>query len=273
VPINNQEIIDTCGTGGDNSSTFNISTTVAIITAAAGGKLAKHGNVSVSSHCGSADVLKALGVKIELSPESVAECIKKTNIGFIFAPLFHPAMKYATPVRKELGIRTIFNILGPLTNPAGANYQILGVYSTDLVELVCNTLKILQKKQALVVHGLDDNCDEISIVGKTKIAQLKDNNIKIYYITPEDFGLKRAKLSEIQTKNIKENTQVILDILKAKEKGPKYDVVLLNAGFALYISNIVSTPNQGIELADRILKSHKAYDTLQKLISVSNSLN
>ena len=205
-------IVDTCGTGGDKSNTFNVSTAVALI--AAGGELliAKHGNRSVSSKCGSADVMEKLGLNLEISPEKVKESIERIGIGFLYAPLFHAAMKYATPVRREIGIRTIFNILGPLTNPARADVQLLGVYKPELTEVLANVLKNLGTRSAFVVCG-EGNVDEITISERTKVSQLKNGEVRTYYIQPEDFGLERRELDENIGGTVDENSQIIVNIL------------------------------------------------------------
>ncbi len=197
INVDYETIIDTCGTGGDGTKTFNISTVTAFVVAGAGFLVAKHGNRSVSSECGSADVIMALGINLDIPVERVKECIEKVGIGFLYAPLYHSAMKYALGPRREIGIRTIFNILGPLTNPAGANVQVLGVYNPDLTETLASVLKNLGAKSAFVIYG-EGSLDEISIIGRTKVAQLKNGEINTYYITPEDCGLKRARLEDIK---------------------------------------------------------------------------
>ena len=262
--LGQEMIVDTCGTGGDGSGTFNISTVVALI--AAGGELlvAKHGNRSVSSFCGSADVMEALGLNLEIPPEKVAECIKKVGIGFLYAPLFHLAMKYAMPARKEIGIRTIFNILGPLTNPAKANVQLLGVYKEELTDILANVLRNLGTRNAFVVYG-EGNFDEISITGKTRVSQLKNGEIKTYYIQPEDFGLERKSSEEIKAGSLKENTQIILDILKGK-KGAKRDIVLLNSAALFVAAEKAKDIPEGIRLAEEIIDSGRALKKLEALI-------
>lgn len=259
-----ENLVDTCGTGGDLSHTFNVSTVSAIVAAGAGVNIAKHGNRSVSSKCGSADLLESFGIKIDLDPEKVSLCIDKVGFGFMFAPKFHPAMKYAMPTRKELGIRTIFNILGPLTNPASAPYQILGVYSKDLTEVMAEVLKNLGTKHALVVHGLD-GLDEISISSETKVSELKDSKIRTYEISPMDFKLKRAKKEEIVVSNVEESKVAALQILMGQEKWSKYNVVLLNAGAAIYVSGLAKSIKVGIELARKAIDSGQAYAKLTEI--------
>jgi len=261
-------IVDTCGTGGDNKNTFNVSTTTAFVVAGAGLKVAKHGNRSVSSHCGSADVLEALGVNLDVSPQRVAQCIDEIGIGFLFAPRFHPAMKYALSARREIGIRTIFNILGPLTNPAKTSHQVVGVYDKKWILPLAKVLKNLGLKGAMVVHG-EGGYDEITITGKTYIAELKDGKILNYEIDPMSFGLKTASEKEIKGGDRAENAQCLEDILSNKEKGAKYNMVLLNAAAVFKITKTVSTWNEGIELAKEIIRSRKAYEKLERLIEMT----
>src|SRR3989338_1035721 len=258
----NEIIVDTCGTGGDNSGTFNISTAAAFVLAGADLKVAKHGNKSASSKCGSADVLEALGVNLEATSESAAECIKKIGIGFLYAPLFHNAMKYAIGPRKELGVRTVFNILGPLTNPANAKVQIIGVFDPNLTEALAYVLKNLGLKSALVVHG--SGLDEITTTGATKISELSEGKVRTYYIKPEDFGFRQNKLSEIQAKSIQENADSLLDVLKGGN-GAKRNIVLMNAGAAIYIAGKASDINEGIEIAKQSIDSGKALEKLNLL--------
>ncbi len=263
INIDAETILDTCGTGGSGTNTFNISTATAFVVAGAGLKVAKHGNRSVSSRCGSADVLEALGVKIDMPPEKTAQAIKEIGIGFLYAPLFHGAMKYAIGPRREIGIRTIFNILGPLTNPAKANVQILGVYKENLTELMANVLSKLGEKRAYVVHGLD-TLDEITITGKTKVSELKEGKVKTYYVTPEDFGLERARLEDIKGGDIEENVRAILSVLNG-EKGPRRDVVLLNASAALVAGGKAKDLKEGIKLAEEAIDSGRAKEKLELL--------
>ncbi|MFA5779648.1 MAG: anthranilate phosphoribosyltransferase [Elusimicrobiota bacterium] len=263
INIDWETIVDTCGTGGDKTKTFNVSTATAFVVAGAGVVVAKHGNRAVSSKCGSADVLEELGINLELPPEKVEECINKIGIGFLYAPLLHSAMKFAIGPRRQIGIRTIFNILGPLTNPAGANAQVLGVYSPDLTETVAFVLKNLGSKSAYVVHGIDA-IDEISITGKTQISELKNGVIKTYTVKPEDFGLKKASIDDIAGGNAKENAKIILDILSGK-KGPKRDIVLLNAAAVLTAAGKSKSFKEGIELAERSIDLGKALKKLEEL--------
>lgn len=269
IKVTNKEIIvDTCGTGGDCSNTFNISTATAFVVAGAGLKVAKHGNKAASSQCGSADVLQALGVNLDVIPEKVAECINRIGIGFLFAPLLHGAMKYAIGPRKELGIRTVFNILGPLTNPADANAQILGIYDKNLTETIANVLKNLGVKRAFVVAGEDD-LDEITITDKTKISELNQGEVKTYHIEPEDFGLKKASLDDIKGGTIEENSKIIMNVLNG-EKSSKRDIVLINAAAALIAGNKADNFKEGIKLAEDSIDSGKALEKLNMLIKVTN---
>ena len=228
-----KDVVDTCGTGGDVSGTFNISTVSAFVAAGAGVPIAKHGNRSVSSKCGSADVLEALGVKIDLDPKKVEECISQVGIGFIFAPNFHKAMRFAMPSRKEIGIRTVFNILGPLTNPARASAQVLGVFHADLTEMMAKVLGNLGVKHALVAHGMD-GLDEISISDRTKVSHLRDGKVENYFIKPEDLKLHKAKKEEILGGTINQNMEIAINILSGEEKGAKRNVVLINAAAAIF---------------------------------------
>jgi anthranilate phosphoribosyltransferase len=268
INIDAETIVDTCGTGGSGTNTFNISTTVAFVVAGAGLRVAKHGNRGVSSACGSADVIKALGVNIEIPPEKVKECIEKIGIGFLYAPSFHGAMKFAIGPRREIGIRTIFNILGPLTNPAGATCQVLGVYDEDLTEKLANVLNNLGSKRAFVVHGLD-TLDEITITGETKVSELKNKKVRSYYIKPKDFGMKKAELSDIKGGTIEDNAIIVKKVLDG-EKGPKQDVVLLNASAALIAAGMAKDFKDGIEIARKTIESGKAKEKLEKLIEFTN---
>ena len=263
-------IVDTCGTGGDNSNTFNISTAVALVAAAAGLLVAKHGNRSVSSKCGSADVMEKLGLNLEIPPEKVKECIAEIGIGFLYAPLFHAAMKYATPVRREIGIRTIFNILGPLTNPAKADVQLLGVYRPELTEVLANVLKNLGTKNAFVVYG-EGKFDEVSITGKTKVSQLKNDEVRTYYIQPEDFGLKRRSSEEVKGGTAEKNSRIILNILKGK-KDAKREIVLLNAACLFIAAEKAGDFREGIKVAEEVIDSGKALKKLEALVKFSNDI-
>jgi anthranilate phosphoribosyltransferase len=262
-----EQLVDTCGTGGDVSHTFNISTISALVAAGAGASIAKHGNRSVSSKCGSADLLEALGVRVDLPPAKVTECIDTIGFGFMFAPLFHPAMRFAAPTRREMGVRTIFNILGPLTNPAGAKFQILGVFSEKLVDQMIEVLHNLGAKHALVVHSRD-GLDEISISDKTKVAELKEGKIRKYEIKPEDFGLKRASRDHIQVSNVEESKVSALQILELREKSPKMDIVLLNAAAAIQVAGLAEDMKSGVKLAEESINSGAAFSKLEALRNV-----
>jgi anthranilate phosphoribosyltransferase len=260
----NEILIDTCGTGGDVSGSFNISTAAAFVVAGCGLRVAKHGNRSASSHCGSADVMEALGVKIALAPEQIASCIDEVGIGFLPAMLLHEAMKHVAPVRKELGVRTIFNMLGPMTNPAGANAQVIGVYAKDLTEMFAQTLKSLGSVRALVVHG-SDGLDEITITGESRITELQNGEVKTYNIQPEDFGFARATLEEIKGGDANRNAEIILSVLGG-ERNARRNIVLLNAAAAIVVGNKVNDFQEGIRLAADSIDSGAALSKLQQLI-------
>ena len=263
-------VLDTCGTGGDMSNTFNISTTVAIVVAAAGIPVAKHGNRSVSSKSGSADVLEALGVKIDLQPEKVEKCLFETGFGFLFAPLFHPAMKYAIGPRREMGIRTIFNILGPITNPAGAKRQILGVFSSKLTATLALVLGNLGAEDAMVVHG-EDGLDEITITDGTKVSRFLKGKVENIYLSPEDFGLERGKRDDLLGGDKEENAKISLRILKG-EKGSKRDIVLVNSAAALAVAGKTDDFSLALEMAKDTIDSGNALKKLEDIKNVSNSL-
>jgi anthranilate phosphoribosyltransferase len=263
-------VLDTCGTGGDMSHTFNISTAAAIVVAASGVPVAKHGNRSVSSRSGSADVLEALGVKIDLSPEKVEKCLFESGFGFLFAPLFHPAMKYAVGPRREIGIRTIFNILGPLTNPAGAQRQILGVFAGKLTETLASVLGNLGSEDVMVVHG-EDGLDEITISNGTKVSRCRHREVETFYITPEDFGVKRADVGTLIGGEKDENAKILLSILKG-ERGPKRDVVLMNSAAALVIAARATDFPDAMLIASDAVDSGSALRKLQEIIHVSNAV-
>ncbi|OGB86917.1 anthranilate phosphoribosyltransferase [candidate division WOR-1 bacterium RIFCSPLOWO2_02_FULL_46_20] len=265
-----KNLVDTCGTGGDVSGTFNISTVAALVAAGAGIPIAKHGNRSVSSRCGSADVLEALGVKIDIEPKRVEECINTIGIGFIFAPKFHQAMRFAMPGRKEIGIRTVFNILGPLTNPAKASAQVLGVFKPELTKLMAEVLKKLGSKEAIVVHGLD-GLDEISISDKTQVSHLKNGQVKNYLIKPKNFGVKKAKRTEIQGGSANENAAIALAILNNEEKGAKRNIVLMNAAAALCVGGKAKDLKQGFKLAAESIDTGAAQQKLNELIKFTNT--
>jgi len=260
-------VLDTCGTGGDGSNTFNISTAVAFVAAGSGLTVAKHGNRSVSSRCGSADVLEALGMNLQLSPERVQSCLHEVSLAFLFAPLFHPAMKHALAPRKEMGIRTVFNLLGPLTNPAGANAQVVGLYRRDLTQPIAEVLKNLGCRGAFVVNG-DDHCDEISITGRTVVSHLWKGTITTYEIQPEDFGLKRTTLEQIQGGTAQENAKILLDVLEGVP-GPKRDVVLLNSAAAFVSVEKTLDLREGIAMAEESIDSGRAMAKLKELIQFS----
>ncbi len=261
-------LIDTCGTGGTGLNTFNISTTAAFVAAGCGIKVAKHGNRSASCQCGSADVLEALGVKIDIPPERVAGSIEKVGIGFMFAPSFHTAMKHAISARKELTGRTIFNILGPLSNPANAAYQVIGVYDAKLTETLAGVLKNLGLTRAFVVHGMD-GLDEITIADRTKVTELKDGKLATYFVSPEDFGVKKARLDDLSGGSAKENAGIMTSILKG-EQGPRRDCVLMNASAAIVCAGLSKDFRAGMELAAESVDSGKAFDKLSALIEMTN---
>ncbi|NVM53498.1 MAG: anthranilate phosphoribosyltransferase [Candidatus Helarchaeota archaeon] len=263
-----EKLIDTCGTGGDEIKTFNISTATAFVVAGCGLAVAKHGNRSVTSKCGSADVLEALGLKIDLTPKEVEECINKCGIGFLFAPKFHPAMKYAIGPRREMGIRTIFNILGPLTNPAFAAHQIMGVFDPTLTETLAKVLANLGAKHALVVHGID-GLDEVSTIGKTRISEAYEGNLNTYEVTAKDFGLKQGmKEGILASISVEKNVEDLFKILKG-QKGPKADIVLANSSVALK-AGLNTDFQKGVELATESIESGKAYEKLKLLIKESS---
>ncbi len=256
-------LVDTCGTGGDGIQTFNVSTLSAIVAASAGVKVAKHGGRSVSSKCGSADVLEALGVNVNLTPEKVASLVNDIGIAFMFAPNFHPAMRYAAPVRKKLGVRTIFNVLGPLANPASATHQVLGVYEASLTETMAEVLSQLGSEHVMVVHG-EDGMDEISISSETRISELKNKSITTFTIKPTDFGLNMADLKTIQVENVDASKAMMLDVLEGHQ-GPHRDITLLNAGAAIYVSGLTSTLKEGIEKAALVIDQGLALKKLEAL--------
>jgi len=257
-------VVDTCGTGGDGAQTFNISTTTAFVVAGCGVTVAKHGNRSVSSQCGSADLLEALGVNLNTAPEIVEEAVQEIGIGFLFAPLFHGAMRHAAKARKEIGIRSIFNMLGPLTNPAAANCQLLGVYAPELTEMFAHALQLLGAKRAFVVHG-HDGMDEISVCAPTRISELKDGLIRTYDITPEQFFRKSASPGDLLGGNPQENAEITRKVLNG-EKGPKRDVVLLNAAAALVAAEQANDLRVGIQLAETSIDEGSAAEKLEALI-------
>ncbi len=261
-------LIDTCGTGGDTSHTFNVSTASVFVAAAAGANVAKHGGRSVSSKSGSADVLEALGVDLNQTPQQIAQSIADIGVGFMFAPNFHSAMKHAAPVRRELGVRTLFNILGPLTNPAGAKNQLLGVFDAKLVNLLVSVLHRLGSRHVMVVHGFD-GLDEITITGKTLIGELKQGERVEYTIQPEDFGMRSVPIETIRVSDLIQAKDMLLAVLE-NEPGPARDIVSLNAGAAIYISGIASSLSQGIAVAQETLASGAAKAKLQALVNYSH---
>jgi anthranilate phosphoribosyltransferase len=257
-------VVDTCGTGGDGAKTFNISTTSAFVVAGCGITVAKHGNRSVSSQCGSADLLEALGIKLDTAPEIVEEAVRETGIGFLFAPLYHGAMKYAAKARKEIGLRSIFNMLGPLTNPASANCQLLGVYAPELTEMFAQALRILGVKRAFVVHG-HDGLDEISVCAPTRISELNDGMIRTYNISPEQFFGETAKAGDLAGGSPVDNAEITRSILNG-EKGPKRNIILINASAALVAAGKASNLKEGIALAENSIDSGAATAKLYSLI-------
>jgi anthranilate phosphoribosyltransferase len=256
-------LVDVCGTGGDKVKTFNISTTAIFVIAAAGIKVAKHGNRAITSNCGSADVLEELGINLILKLAEIKESIERIGIGFMFAPTHHPAMKYAMPARKELGIRTVFNILGPLTNPANARAQLMGVFVPDLTGKLAQVFRLLGLKRAMVVYG-EPGLDEFSNLGKTKISELREGKIKTYFIEPEDFGFKRAKAKDLMGGDRKQNAKILLDILTGKEKGPRRDIVLLNSAAGIVVGEKAKSIKEGIEIARMLLDKGLAYQKLEE---------
>ena len=264
VQTSAKTVVDTCGTGGDGAKTFNISTTSAFVVAGCGVTVAKHGNRSVSSQCGSADLLEALGVKLDTAPEIVEEAVRETGIGFLFAPLYHGAMKYAAKARKEIGLRSIFNMLGPLTNPASANCQLLGVYAPELTEMFAQALRILSVKRAFVVHG-HDGLDEISVCAPTRISELNDGMIRTYDISPEQFFGETAKAGDLVGGSPGDNAGITKSILNG-EKGPKRNIILINASAALVAAGKASSLKEGIALAEKSIDSGAATSKLYSLI-------
>lgn len=267
VSIHASPLVDTCGTGGDGANTFNISTASAFVVAAAGGKVAKHGNRSVSSSSGSADVLEAAGVKLDITPAQVARCVETLGVGFMFAPLHHSAMKHAIGPRREMAIRTVFNLLGPLTNPAGAKRQVMGVFSKQWVRPIAEVLQRLGSEHVMVVHA-EDGLDEISIAAKTFVAEAVNGEIREYTISPEDFGMETAPLSSIAAENVQASLEVIQSVL-ANEPGPAADIVALNAGAAIYVAGIASTLAEGVSMAQDAIGSGLARAKLNELAQVS----
>ncbi len=264
------KVIDTCGTGGDASGSFNISTTTAFVVAGAGVTVAKHGNRSISSKCGSADVLEELGINLNVDPEIVEEAVNEIGIGFMFAPLYHGSMKYAGKARQDCGIRSIFNMLGPLTNPAAASCQLLGVYAPQLTEMFARALMLLGVQKAFVVHG-HDGMDEISTTTLTRVSELSDQSIRSFDLDPLDFFEDYASPEDLKGGDVKENARITLNILN-REKGPKRDIVLLNAGAALVAADMATNIKQGIQLAEQSIDSGKALDKLNALAQYTQEM-
>lgn len=271
VPVHREGLVDTCGTGGDASGTFNVSTAVAIVVAAAGGRVAKHGNRSVSSRSGSADVLEQAGVNLELSPAAVARCIDEIGVGFLYAPRFHQAMKYAAGPRKELGVRTLFNLLGPLSNPAHARCQLLGVYAAHWVQPLAEVLRALGTDRALVVSALD-GLDEISIAAPTQVAELKDGEIRSYVLQPEDLGFERGSLDELRVADAAASLTLIRKVFDG-QPGPARDIVAANAGAALYVGGLAPDIVTGVHLATQAIIDGRARERLAALVDLSRQLS
>jgi anthranilate phosphoribosyltransferase len=269
VEVSTERLIDTCGTGGDGSHTFNISTTAAFVAAAGGARVAKHGNRAVSSKCGSADVLAALGVEVELPPAAVAACIDECGIGFLFAPRHHAAMRHVAPVRKDLGLRTLFNLLGPLANPAGARRQLLGVYSAHLVPVLARTLVELGCDRAFVVHGAG-GLDEISTSGPTLVAEVRDGTVRSFELLPEDVGVPRAPLDELRGGDAAQNAELLRGVLRGAP-GPRRSAVLLNAGAALAAAGVAETIEEGVRAAEKAIDCGAALDRLERLVRASQA--
>jgi anthranilate phosphoribosyltransferase len=271
VEVRGEHLVDTCGTGGDASGSFNISTAAAFVTAAAGARVAKHGNRSISSKSGSADVLEAAGVRLDLSPKQVARCIEEVGVGFMFAPAHHSAMKHAIGPRREMGVRTLFNVLGPLTNPAGAPNQVLGVFSAELLEPLANVLQRLGSEHVLVVHA-KDGLDEISIGAKTEVAELKSGIIHRFSVQPEDFGLRRTPITELRVDGAEQSLAMIRSVLE-DHPGPARDIVCLNAGAAIYAAGLATSLAEGVTKADAAIAGGEARNRLDQLVILSQSFD
>lgn len=269
--LHNMEVLEIVGTGGDNSNSFNISTASAIVIAAGGVAVAKHGNRAASSKCGAADVLEELGININISPEKSREILSKINICFLFAQNYHIAMKYVAPVRKELGIRTVFNILGPLSNPAGANIELMGVYDESLIEPLAKVMRNLGVKRGMVVYGMD-KIDEISMSSETKVCEILDKeNLKSYTISPKDFGYDFCDKKELEGGSVKENAEIIRNIFNLKDNGAKRKAVCMNAGAGFYIAKKVKNIKEGVQMAENLIDEKKAFEKLEDFIKESNS--
>lgn len=268
VKTHHEILLDTCGTGGDHKDTFNISTVTAMVVAASGVTVAKHGNVSVSSKCGSADVLEALGVNLHMEERFLSECLNKIGLAFLFAQRLHPAMKNVAFARQELGVKTIFNILGPLTNPAQATHQMMGVYSRELLEPMAQVLKNLGLKRALIVHG-NDGLDEITTTDKTFVSEFNGRDVISYDIDPDELGVPRARIEDLSGGNAAQNASIALDILKG-ERGPRRDIVVVNGAYALYTAQAVKTLQQGMHMAEHAINSKRAMQKLEELKEFTN---
>ena len=269
VSVDMEHLVDTAGTGGDTTGSFNISTAAAIVAAGGGARVAKHGNRSMTSKSGSADVLETAGVKLDIGPHTIANCIEQVGVGFMFAPLHHSAMRHAIGARKELAVRTIFNVLGPLTNPAAAPNQVIGVFSDDLLDTMAEVLLTLGSEHVMVVRS-EDGMDEISISAPTNVVELHDGQIKRYQISPSDFDMSLASLDDLRVDSPEHSLQVIQDVLD-NQPGPAFDVVCLNAGAALYVAGVAESHKAGVDLARAAIKHGKAKEVLNRLIAVSNS--
>ena len=270
VPVSGHHVVDTCGTGGDAASTFNISTTAAFVVAAAGAQVAKHGNRSISSKSGSADVLEAAGINLGLSAQQVSQCVHEIGIGFMFAPQHHSAMKHAIGPRKEMGVRTIFNLLGPLTNPASAPNQVIGVFDKGWVEPLARVLAQLGSHHVMVVHS-EDGMDEISIAGPTYVAELKDGTVTTYTIEPSQFGMQNATIAGLAVDGAEASLQMVRSVLNG-ESGPAADIVALNAGAAIYVAGLRDSLSAGVSLAQQVIQSGEAAAKLEALATLSNQL-
>ncbi len=263
-----EELVDTCGTGGDRVDTFNVSTMTAFVVAAAGGKVAKHGNRAVSSKCGSADFIETLGAYIELPPEAVSKLIDEVGIGFLFAPIYHPAMKSVAKVRREVGVKSLFNLVGPLSNPAGAKRQLVGVYSADLVEPLAHVLKNLGVIKGYVVHGME-GLDEVSVTDETLVAEISPEGVNVYKVKPEDFGLKRRPLEEIAGGDCATNVRIFEEILEGRNEVAE-DFLVINSAFALAAAGLVENPQRGVELARETVRSGRVRETVKRFVELSN---
>lgn len=272
IDADNTPLLDTCGTGGDHSNTFNISTTATFVIAAAGVRIAKHGNRAASSRCGSADVLEALGVRIELTPAEVEACVENVGVGFMYAPAYHPAMRFVGPARKQMGVRTIFNMLGPLTNPAGAKHQLIGVGIPHIARQLAEVLQVLGSQHAVLVHG-EEGLDEVGVVGTTRVTDFTaaDGEIRTYEVNPELFGLEKATLADIVGGDAEENKRITLAVLDG-ESGPRRTVTLLNAGAGLYAADAAASFADGVTLAAEMIDSGKALAKLDELIAFTQEL-